>query len=190
MKPSRSTWLVVIALVVGAAGLAGCNAMLPTARTEVVSVWRSYDDAATCMASFTPYQATRADVHKAGLDPSRNPTITVLHFADVLQKFNAALLASEAVDRGIRDCLRAGKQCSGYAISVKKRSAQRVGNFWLDSLNFKRETQTTGWSVDALVVFVDDLVVYQLIGGQPTVDEYEVRRNPLGPLQGWGDKVM
>lgn len=190
MKPPRSTCLVVIALAAVVAGVSGCTAMLPTAHSEVVSVWRSYDDAATCLAGFKPYQATRVDVHKAGLDPRHNPTITVLHFADVLQKFNAALLASETVERGIRDCLRAGKQCSGYAISVKKRSAQRVSNFWLDSLNFKRETQTTGWSVDALVVFVDDLVVYQLIGGQPTVDEYEVRRNPLGPLQGWGDKVM
>ena len=32
-----------------------------------------------------------------------------------------------------------------------------------------------------------DRLVYQLVGGQPTINEYEVVRNPLGPLQGWGD---
>jgi hypothetical protein len=104
----------------------------------------------------------------------------------VLQRFAAAALIKPAdVDRGITDCLHAGKQCSGYAIVVKKLDRKRVGNFWLDTLNFKRETSTKGWSVEALLVFVDDRLVYELIGGQPTVDEYEVRRNPLGPLQGW-----
>ncbi len=180
-----------LAPVVISAALAGCAAMLPSSRTEVVSVWSSYDDAATCLANIHPYQATRADVHREGLDPRTNPTVTVLHFADVLQKFQAAaLLAPQAVDNGIRDCVRAGKRCTGYVISVKKRSAHRAGNFWLDSLGFKRETRTTGWSVEALLVFVDELVVYQLIGGQPTVNEYEVRRNPLGPLQGWGDRAL
>jgi hypothetical protein len=64
---------------------------------------------------------------------------------------------------------------------------KRIGNFWLDSLNFKREAVTKGWSVEALLVFVDDLLVYELVGGQPTINEYEVRRNPLGPLQGFGE---
>ena len=174
-----------------AAALSGCVGMLPNSRTEVVSTWSSYDEAANCLAKIQPYTATRADVHKEGLDPRNNPTIAVLHFADVLQKFQAAaLLAPQAVDQGIRDCVQAGKRCTGYAVSIKKRSAHRAGNFWLDSLGFKRETHTTGWSVEALLVFVDDLVVYQLIGGQPTVNEYEVRRNPLGPLQGWGDRAL
>jgi len=90
------------------------------------------------------------------------------------------------VDRGIAHCLRAGKKCSGYAISVKKLHRKRVGNFWLDSLDFKRETVTTGWSVEALLVFVDDQLVYELLGGQPTIQEVEAHSNPLGPLQGWG----
>ena len=95
-----------------------------------------------------------------------NPAIIVLHFGDVLQRFSAAaLIKPDDVDRGIRDCLHVGKQCNAYAISVKKVSRNRVGNFWVDSLNFRRETVTTGWNVDALLVFVDDLLVYQLVGG-------------------------
>lgn len=184
----RFSWLGLSAISAIAA-LGGCTALLPSTQTEVVSDWTSYDDAVKSISAFTPYQATRQDVHSQGLDPRHNPTITVLHFADVLQKFTAAAMIRTAdVDRGIRDCLHAGKQCSGYAISVKKRAGHREGNFWLDSLNFKRETTTEGWSVEALLVFVDDKLVYELIGGQPTIHEYEMHRNPLGPLQAWADR--
>jgi len=167
----------------------GCATWLPSSRTEVVSNWGSYDAAVTSLASIAPYTSTRQSVHLQGLDPRSNPAITVMHFADVLQRFAAAsLIKPEDVDRGIRDCLQAGKRCSGYAIAVEKLHRQRSGSFWLDSLNFRRETVTTGWRVDVLLVFVDDTLVYQLIGGRPTINEVDLRRNPLGPLQGWGDQ--
>lgn len=167
--------------------LSACSTLLPTSKTEVTSTWGSYNDAVASLATFAPYQATRQDVHLHGLDPHGNPVVTVLHFADVLKRFSPAMLIKpEEVDRGIADCLRAGKKCSGYAISVKKLYRKRVSNFWLDSLNFNRETVTTGWSVEALLVFVDDQLVYELMGGQPTIREVESRSNPLGPLQGWG----
>lgn len=182
---------LAIALAAVVSTLSACSTLLPTSRTEVVSDWNSYDDALKSLARIEPYQATRHDVHTAGLDPRLNPSVTVLHFADVLQRFSAAaLIEPEDVDRGIRDCFRAGKRCIGYAISVKKTHRDRVGNFWLDSFNFKRESVTTGWSVDALLVFVDDRLVYELVGGQPTIHQYELQRNPLGPLQGWGDEAL
>jgi hypothetical protein len=184
-KPERAC-LGLAALIVCAA-LTGCSTLLPTSKKEVISEWTSYDGAVKSLSSLEPYKTTRQEVHREGLDPHRNATIIVLHFGDVLQRFAAAaLIKPEDVDRGIRDCLHAGKQCNGYAVSVKKLDSNRVGNFWLDSFNFKRETVTTGWGVDALLVFVDDQLVYQLIGGHPTINEYEVVRNPLGPLQGWG----
>ncbi len=184
----RALWLQLGVACVSAA-LAGCASLLPTVQTEVVSEWNSYDDAVKSLAQIAPFTSTRQDVHGQGLDPRLNPAITVLHYGDILQKFAAAaIITTGDVDRGIRDCLHAGKQCNGYAISVKKRTSKRTGDFWLDSLNFKRETTTTGFSVEVLLVFVDDQLVYELSGGQPTVREFEVRRNPLGPLQGWGDR--
>jgi hypothetical protein len=129
-------------------------------------------------------------VHAQGLEPASNPAVTMLHFADLLQRFAAATLVEpHDIDRGIRDCLRAGQRCTGYAIAVEKRQHQRVGSFWLDSLNFRRETLTTGWRVDALLVFVDDSLVYRLVGGKPALRERDLRRNPLGPLQGWGEQL-
>lgn len=169
-------------------GSSACTTLLPSGKVEVVSVWTSYEQGVRAFQALSPFVATRQDVHLQGLDPRLNPAIAVLHFGDVLQRFSAAtLIKPDDVDAGIRECLRAGHRCSGYAVSVKKMDRRRVGNFWLDSLNFKRETVSAGWRVDALLVFVDDLLVYQLVGGQPTISEYEVQRNPLGPLQGFGE---
>lgn len=177
--------------LVGCLVLSACTALLPTGKTEVVSSWNSYDEAVRSLTAFKAYTTTRAQIHAAGLDPASNPAITVLHYGEVLQRFSTApLFDPNNLDQGIRDCLGAGRQCTGYSVSVKKVDQHRIGNFWLDALNFKRETSTTGWSVEALLVFVDDLLVYGLIGGQPTIKQYDVQRNPLGPLQGWGDQVI
>lgn len=171
--------------------MAGCSTLLPSSRTGVLSEWASYEDAVKSLDTIVAYTASRQNVHAKGLDPSRNPAITVLHFADVLQRFaSATLIRQEDVDPGIRACLQAGKRCSGYAITVEKLHRQRIGNFWMDSLNFRRETVTTGWRVDVLMVFVDDALVYQLVGGRPTINEVDVKRNPLGPLQGWGEQTI
>jgi hypothetical protein len=184
MSPNPALRLAAAALV---AALCGCTTMLPTSKKEVVSNWTSDDDAVQSLSAIEPYTATRRQVHTEWLDPSVNPAITVLHFGDVLQRFSAAaLIKPQDVDGGIRDCLHAGQQCSVYAISVKKIDSKRVGNFWLDFMNFKREAVSTGWSVDALLVFVDELPVYELIGVHPTIDDCEVTHNPMGPLQGWG----
>ena len=169
----------------------GCSTLLPESKKEIVSDWNSYDEAQKALSAFEPFKATRADVHAKRLDPRVIPSITMLHFADVIQSFTAvALLKPEDLDPGLRACLHAGQRCSGYALSVAKVDRARVGNFWTDSFAFRRETVTKGWSVDALLVFVDDLLVYQLIGGKPTISEIDVQRNPLGPLQGWGDYII
>ncbi len=178
----------VIASVIGVLG--GCASLLPTSRTDVASRWTSYEDAERALATIQAFKASRDDVHRQGLDPRLGPGITVLHFADVLQRFTAVVQSRpDHVDPGVNACLQAGQRCSGYAISVKKLGRQRVGNFWADSLNFRRETVTTGWSADVLLVFVDDILVYKLMGGQPTIREVDVQRNPLGPLQGWGQQL-
>ncbi len=184
MTPLRPV-LLCCAIAVG-----GCTSLLPTSRTDVASRWTSYDDAAQALATLEAFKASRVDVHQQGLDPRLGPGITVLHFADVLQRFTAVVQSRpDHVDPGVGACLQAGQRCSGYAISVKKLARQRVGNFWVDSLDFRRETVTTGWGVEVLLVFVDDTLVYKLMGGQPTIREVEVQRKPLGPLQGWGQQL-
>lgn len=177
--------------LIGAIVSSGCAALLPTAHQEVLSPWQTYQEATVALSQLTPYEVSREAVHLQGLNPQYSPMVKVLHFADVMQRLSPAMLLRPAeVDQGIHDCWNAGQRCTGYALAVRKVSRTRVGNFWLDSLNFKRVTVTTGWSVDALLVFVDDQLVYALVGGQPTIVDREEMRHPLGPLQAWGGHLL
>jgi hypothetical protein len=183
----RSCGVLVVVL---AAGLAGCAALLPRAEFATQETWNDYDSAKTAIEKIVPLESRRADLTNAGIDPGSNAAISILSFSDVVQRFAVgSSIRQEELDEGIRRCLTAGKTCTGYAINVKRTSRNRIGNFWLDSLNFHREVDITGWTFNALILFVDDVVVYTLHGGQPRLHEKEVTRNPLGPLQGWGGMV-
>lgn len=93
----------------------GCASLLPDSKKEVVSDWNSCEQAVVSLAALQPYSTTRGDVHSKGLDPGLNPTIIVMHFGDALQRFaSAAQIKPEDVDRGIRHCLSAGKQCNAF----------------------------------------------------------------------------
>ncbi len=54
-------------------------------------------------------------------------------------------------------------------------------------LNFKRDTLVSGWKSAALIVVIDNVVVYKQCSGSPRIEQTELRRNPLGPLQGAGE---
>lgn len=169
--------------------LAGCTRLLPHAESGTQETWADYAAAAAAIERIQPMQTTRAELAAAGLEPKMNPAVSVLTFSDVAQRFAGTAVRLDELDEGVRRCLTSGKLCTGYSITVRRMDSRRIGNFWLDSLNFKRETDITGWSFSALILFVDNLVVYTLYGGQPRVHEKEVARNPLGPLQGWGDQM-
>ncbi len=170
--------------------LAACQTLLPDAETRIVSGWASYNEAVESLEKIVPFVTERKEVRASGLDPVTNPALTILNYADLMQRFAAsAALPPDELDRGVRDCVKAGKRCTAYAINVRNVDRKRVGSFWLDTFNFKRHTVTTGWSFNALIIFVDDLVVYVLVGGQPNIQETDVVRNPLGPLQGFGDAI-
>jgi hypothetical protein len=178
------TGLVALLLV------AGCKTLLPAASMQTEDSWDNYDAAQQTLDLIQPFKTKRVEVHKAGIDPFGNASVVVLNYADVMQRFPAlTAVKQEDLDRGLAECLRNGKRCTGYAISIKREQRKRVGSFWLDSLNFRRETEVYGWNFQALIVFVDDLVVYTLTGGQPNKRDHESTRNPLGPLQGWGESM-
>jgi hypothetical protein len=91
-----------------------------------------------------------------------------------------------AVPPGILECIKAQDACQGYYMEPRRLKKDRVGNFMLDFMNFKRETVTTGWKFGALIVIVGDKVVYKQWSGSPNILEESVQKNPLGPLQGMG----
>jgi len=172
------------------ATLAGCAALLPRGTDKTLQPWSSYADAYSAIDHIVPYQTTRQTLSEQKIDPSVNPSITILSYTDLLQRLNAvAAVAPDHLERGIADCLNSGKRCTAYSIEVRQVETKRIGNFWLDLLSFHRRTRTTGWSFTGLIIFVDDVAVFALAGGQPNIKTEQVSRNPLGPIQGVGISI-
>jgi len=185
-RSPRLPWAGAIAAI----GLSGCVALLPTEATEVRSPWHSFDEAKAAVTRIVPFETTQADLLAAKIDPYTTPNIALLTYSDIVLRFPiGGSVPQEKLDRGLRECLNAGKACSGYAISVRDMKRDRTANFWLDSLHFYQRVDVSGWSFNAIILMVDDVVVYMLYGGQPMIRELEEKRQPLGPLQNWGDAL-
>lgn len=152
--------------------------------------WREFEDARGSIERLEPYSSRRTELLSNGFDPYQNPAVTILSWPDLLQRFaTAEIVKTGILDSGLQECLAAGRRCTGLAINVRRIQRQRRGNFWIDSLGFRREVVVTGWTFNAVIVFLDDLVVYRAFGGQPRLEEVSVARNPLGPIQAWGDSL-
>ena len=178
-------------LVATAMGLAGCSSWLPDGRQEKVSPWHRYEDAKTAFDSITLGATDRETVHRLGFDPSAIANVQILNYSQVARLVlpNSPVLAENEIPAGLRTCLQAQDRCLGYQLELERIERQRVGNFFADFLNFRRETKMSGWRFAALVVMVDDRVVFKQWSGQPQVRENHVSRNPLGPFQGAGEKA-
>lgn len=183
-RKDAPAWLYRFASAVLVFLAAGCAALLPRGQTETRESWPDYESAHAAIARIIPQQTRQADLAAAGIDPFKNPAVSILNYSDIVQRFAvSATVRREELDSGILECLGAGKSCTGYAITIRSSKRARIGGFWADVFNFRRVTESTGWSFNALILMVDDLVVYTLDGGQPRIHEQEVMRNPLGPFQ-------
>ena len=170
--------------IAGTIGLVGCAGLLPSGRTATQESWTDYASARSAIERIVPFRSKRAELAASGIDPYKTPTVSILNYSDIVQRFAVSgVIRREELDAGILECLQAGKACTGYAIQIRSTTRKRTGGFWMDVFNFRRETDITGWTFNALILMVDDLVVYTLHGGQPKIHEKEVTRNPLGPLQ-------
>lgn len=125
---------------------------------------------------------------RLGFDPFSIPNVKILTYLDIIQRFifNPSI-KKEDLDEGIQRCIDAKTRCVAYEINPRITKSKRHGNFWLDFFNFKRNIKETGWRFEAIIVMVDDVVVYKLWGGNPLIDEGRETKNPLGPLQNAGD---
>ena len=171
-------------------GLAGCSSMLPHVHSQS-SPFQSFDDARKAIESLVPMQSNRATLAALGVDPATQPNMVILTHADVVRRFvPSALLQREDLDPGVFACLTARDACRGWEINASRITKARTGNFWADFTNFSRRSETTGWRFNALVLMVNDVVVYRAWGGQPSVNELEVNTNPLGPLQDMGPAII
>lgn len=180
--------LAAVALLVLAA--AGCSSLLPHSNESTASPWQTYQEAQRAFDRLVPGETTAVQLKDMNLDPSTNPNISILNYSDVLRRFllNQSISVND-LDEGVRDCVSAKRSCRGFEVAQRIVSKQRNGNFFLDLLGFKRETQINGWAFSGLILLKDDVVVYKLTGGQPSIVSQETTSNPLGPVQALTSKV-
>ena len=171
-------------LALAGLALAACSSLLPRSDTQVKTEWASFDEAKAAIERIEPHKTTRKELDASGLDPYQNPNVELLNYSDVLRRFPLSGSVTR-LDPGLRECMEAGKSCIGYSIVLDQQKKKRVGPFLLDLLSFRRETQNTGWTFNAIVLIVDGDVVYALYGGKPSISQMETTVEPLGPLQNW-----
>ena len=178
-RPARLAALLLLLM-----GLGACANLLPSIQREVTTPWASFDQAKRSFDQIVPYETKLADVVSLGFGPDHLPNMKILNQAQVVQAALPSPLQDPAtIPRGVVDCMRAGAACVGYAMEPSKIEDRRTGNVVLDLLNFRRDTLSTGWKFAALIVVVNDTVVYKQWSGQPSIRATTRRTNPLGPLQ-------
>ena len=161
--------------------LAGCSALLPSARETVESPWQTFAEAKTAFDKIVPDKTTVEELKKLGYDIKASPNVKILNYLDIAATVQSIPIAE--LDPGLQACLRARNDCRSYVFEPKRTHTRRTGNFWLDIFNFRRKSHETGWQFKALLVLVNEHVTYKLWSGDPQIDEHRDLRNPLGPLQ-------
>ncbi len=168
----------------------GCGSMLPKSQSQSPT-FQSFDEARQAIESLVPRQSNLHALSEMGLTPAKQPNTLILTHADVVRRMvNGSVMGKEDLDPGIVTCINARDACRGWELNVARISKARTGSFLADFVNFKRRTETTGWRFNALILLVNDVVVYRGWGGQPVINEVEVNTNPLGPLQDMGPSVI
>jgi hypothetical protein len=164
--------------------------MLPKGSNDS-SQFKTFEEARAAIESLVPEQSTMAELTAKGIDPAKHPNSALLTYAEVVRRFvPGSILTRDDLDPGVNACLRAREACRGVELIASRIARDREGNFFADFFNFSRRTVTTGWRFNAMVLLVNDVVVYRTWGGQANVNELEVRTNPLGPLQDIGPSTI
>jgi hypothetical protein len=181
----KTGFVVLLAALLGA-----CASLLPESKQEVSNPWKNFAAAKQSFDKIIPFETSLQTVRALGFDPDTTPNMQVLNQAQVISAVLPSPLQDRgSVPRGVRLCMRAGATCTGYAMEPSQTEQQRVGNFFLDVLNFRRDTVTTGWKFAALIVVIDGQVVYKQWSGQPQIHLTAEQSNPLGPLQSMGGSL-
>lgn len=178
-------------LLATALGYSGCSAWLPRVHSKS-STFETFDAARQAVESLEPMKSDIHTLANLGISPTQQPNLQILTQADILRKFvpSVPLLNRDDLNPGVRACLEAHDACRGWEFTGARITRARTGNFIGDFTNFSRRTETTGWRFNALILLVNDIVVYRAWGGQPNINELEVNTNPLGPVQDMGPAII
>lgn len=171
--------------------VAGCSSLLPTAKQETQTPWRSYADAQAAFDKVIAGKTTVAELKAMSIDPDVTPNVAYLSHTDLLRRlFPIFSYDINLLDPGLKACVSSRETCYAYEVDQLTLDRKRYGNFWLDFFNFRRQIDISGWRFNAVFVIKDDTVVYKLWNGKPNVHQREEERSPLGPFQGFGPTLL
>lgn len=170
--------------------VSACSSLLPVSHSDASS-FQSFEAARDAVVALIPMKSSKKAGENGGVDFATQPNTKILRHSDVVRLLvPTGLLKREDLDPGILVCLEARDACNGLDINASRISKARTGNFFADFINYRQRTETKGWRFNALILYVDDLVVYRSWGGQPKVDELDVATRPLGPFQDLGPAMV
>ena len=182
--------LYYIYILVISIGLSSCSSLLPREKNITVGKWKTFEEAQQTFSEITPYQTTLDDLLELDINPENNTNITILNYSDIANRFTPSLIVEGfELDDGVRECILAKTQCRGYELSEGTLRSKRYGNFFSDLFNFKRKTDTTGWEFNGIVLIKNEIVIYKLTSGKPSIHQKTETTRPLGPFQSGGIAV-
>lgn len=165
----------------------GCAALLPHSSSVTNSPWKSYKEVVDAYNSVVINKSTISDIKKVGFNIYSTSNLKILSFVDIAAA--TSTLELKDMGGGITQCLKVRDLCSGYIFEPQVAKSDRIGNFWLDILNFKRRTKESGWKFKATFLIVDSVIVDKFWYGEPLINLDKTIVNPLGPLQEIGNII-
>ena len=176
----RGTAIRVAALVLLGASL-GCASLLPSS-DATDSPFRSFSGAFEAFAVVEPGRTTIADLKALRIDPEAQG-VTVRPYTAIAE----VLLPHEGVPDdlhppAVAECFEARGRCQVWLLDVERLKRRRVGNWFVDALRFRRYREMEGFLFSGVLLVLDEVAVYKLWAGIPSIQILGEETNPLGPF--------
>jgi hypothetical protein len=189
MSPNnkKTFWLISFALFLLVLSFcSGCKTLLPSGQETSTATWKTYAEAEQTFKRIIPSKTTKGELEALGIDFNKTPNLKSLTYLDVMERFklDSTVFNKLKLPPGIEGALNKHEKCLAYELNLEYVDKRRVGGFWKDLLAFEQVTQRKGWAFNALIVMVDDTVIYVLYSGSPKINTRESNKQPLGPFQG------
>jgi hypothetical protein len=167
--------------------LAGCGgALLPEQNARAGGPFESYDQVVEAFEQIVPGMTRAEDLTNLGFD-ARDSNVDVLSYLGIEERFlPAAGVRWEHLNPAVQACIRAELYCTGYVFHPTRATSKRLGGTISDLLGFRRTTRSQRWSADIILLVMNGRVVHKVFSGNPRIENWDDKRQPLGPLQDLG----
>lgn len=159
----------------------GCTTLLPSS-DATDSPFRSFSGAFEAFSVIVPGSTTVAQLRDLKIDPDASG-VTVRPYtaiAEVLLPHEG--LPADLHPPAVAECFEARDRCEVWLLDVERLKRRRVGNWFVDTMRFRRNRETEGFLFSGVLLLLDDVAVFKLWAGIPSIQVRGQENNPLGPF--------